>query len=176
MSTPRDLGALYARDGPGGGEAIAPAILCGLWCDGDATGPFSARKRARAPDESRPCPGLAGRLPPAHDPLANFRNTFLPDRKDLLGPLLLYAQAMGGLTWGTSRLDGTTIPAEASTRQAMRDQRRLERDRPLRAEGAKWFARTEPAEPTERPAGVVIAAASAFGQERLANLAQAPAG
>ena len=109
-------------------------------------------------------------------PLANFRNTFLPDRKDLLGPLLLYAQAMGGLTWGTSRLDGTTIPAEASKRQAMRDQRRLERDRPLRAEGAKWFARTEPAEPTERPARVVIAAASAFGPERLANLAQAPAG
>ena len=37
--TPRDLGALYARSGPRGGEAIALDMRCGLLCDGAATGP-----------------------------------------------------------------------------------------------------------------------------------------
>ena len=82
---------------------------------------------------------------------------------------------MGVLTVGHIRLDGTTIHAAASKSQAIGDTRRLERDSPRRTEVDTWFALPEHAEPTEMPAGVVIADALAFGQERRANLAQATA-
>ena len=108
--TPRDLGALYARSGPRGGEAIAPDMRCGLWCDGAATGTCSARKIERATDASIPCHGLAGGLHPAHDPMAHWRTPVLPERQDLCVHRLLDAQAMGVLTVGHIRLDGTTHP------------------------------------------------------------------
>jgi Transposase and inactivated derivatives len=142
---------------------------------GDATGTFSARKIARATDESMPFHFLAGGRHPAHDTLAHFRKTFLPALQDLFVHLLLYAQELGGLTVGNSSLDGTKIHADASKSRAISSKRLLELDSQLRTEVDTLFARTEHAEQTAMPAGVVIADAIALRHERLANLAQAQA-
>jgi hypothetical protein len=79
------------------------------------------------------------------------------------------------LTVGNISLDGTNIHADASKSRAISDTRRLELDSQRRTEVDKWFALTEHAEQTEMPAGWVIADASAFRHERLANLAEAKA-
>ena len=173
--TQLDLSAIYAHDGPRGGAAIAPEILVGLLWYGYATGTFSARKLERATDESMPFHFRAGGLHPDHDTIANFRTTFLADLQARLVHILLYAQEIGGLTWGNIRLDGPNIHADVSKSRAISDRRRLELDSHLSPEVDKLFALTEHAEPTEMPEGVVIADAIAVRHERLANLAQAQA-
>ena len=142
---------------------------------GYATGTFRSRKIERATYESMPFRFLAGGLHPDHDTLAHFRKTFLQALTDLFVHILLYAQAMGVLTLGNIRLDGPTIPADASKSSAISDKRLLELDSQLRTEVDQLFALTEHAEQTERPAGLVIADAIAFRHERLANLAKAKA-
>ena len=170
-----DLSAIYAHYSPRGGEAIAPEILLGLLFYGYATGTFSARKIERATYESMPFHFLAGGLHPDHDTIAHFRKTFLPELKDLFVHILLYAQEIGVLTLGNISLDGTKIHADASKSSAISYKRLLELDSQLRTEVDTLFARTEQAEQTEMPEGVVIADEIAFRHERLANLAQAKA-
>ncbi len=136
---------------------------------------MSSRTIERATDESMPFHFLAGGLPPDHDTMANCRNTFLPALQDLFVHLLLYAQALGGLTVGHSSLDGTTIHAEASKSRAISSPPRLARDSPRRPEVDTWFALTAHAEQTEIPEGLVIADAIALRHERLVNLAKAHA-
>jgi Transposase domain (DUF772) len=142
---------------------------------GYATGTCSARQIERATYASMPFHFLAGGLHPDHDPLANFRKTFLQALQDLCVPLLLYAQEIGVLTLGNISLDGTQIHADASKSRAISDKRRRALDSHLRPEVDTLFARTAQAEQTEMPEGVVIADAIAFRHERLANLAQAKA-
>ena len=142
---------------------------------GYATGTFRSRKIERATYESMPFHFLAGGLHPDHDTIANFRTTFLMERKDLFVPILLYAQALGVLTLGNLSLDGTKIHADASKSSAMSYKRLLDLDNQLRTEVDTLFALTEHAEQTEMPEGLVIADAIAFRHERLANLAQAKA-
>ena len=173
--TQRDLSAIYAHYGPRGGEAIAPEMLFGLLFYGYATGTFSARKIERATYESMPFRFLAGGLHPDHDPMANFRKTFLSELKDLFVPILLYAQELGVLTLGNLSLDGTQIHADASKSRAISYKRLLERDSQLRLEVDQLFALTEHAEQTEMPEGLVIADEIAFRHERLARLAEAKA-
>jgi len=107
--------------------------------------------------------------------MAPLRQTFLPALQDLFVHLLLYAQAMGVLTVGNIRLDGTTIHAEASKSMAISSKRLRALDSPRRTEVDELFALTEHAEQTEMPEGVVIADAIACRHERLANLAKAKA-
>lgn len=140
---------------------------------GYATGTFSARKIARATYESIPFHCLAGGLHPDHATMANFRKTFLPALQDLFVHRLLYAQELGVLTLGNISLDGTTIHADASKSSAVSDTRLLELDSQRRTAVDTFCARTEHAEQTELPEGVVIADASAFRHARLANLAKA---
>ena len=154
---------------------MAPDMLLGWRFYGEATGPFSARKIDQAPDESIPFRFMAGGLPPAHETMANFRHTLRPERQDLVGHILLYAQEVGVRHVGHSRLDGTNIHADASQSKAVSDQRLLELESRRRTAVDELFARTEPPEPTELPTGLVIADAIAFRQERRANLAQARA-
>jgi hypothetical protein len=142
---------------------------------GDATGPFRARTLARAPAASMPFHCRAGGLPPEHAPLAHVRTTSVPALQDLLVHRLLDAPEMGGLTWGNLSLDGTTIQAAASQSSALSCQRLRARDSPRRPEGDTVCARTEQAEPAERPAGGGSAAALAFRHARLATWAQAQA-
>ena len=173
--TQLDLSAIYAHYGPRGGEAIAPEILLGLLFYGYATGTFSSRKIERATYESMPFHFLAGGLHPDHDTIANFRKTFLPELKDLLVHILLYAQEIGVLTLGNISLDGTKIHADASKSSAISYKRLLELDSQLRTEVDTLFALTEHAEQTEIPEGLVIADEIAFRHERLVNLAKAKA-
>ena len=143
--------------------------------DGYAPGTFRARTIERAPSESMPFPFLAGGLPPAHAPLAHVRQTLLPARQALCVPLLVSAQALGVLTWGNSRRAGTPIHAAASKSRAIRDKRLLALASPRRTEVDPWCALTAHAEPTESPAGWVLADAIALRPARLGTLAQATA-
>src|SRR4029450_6616614 len=111
----------------------------------------------------------AGGLPPEHAPLAHVRTTSLPALQDLLVHRLLDAPEMGGLTWGNLSLDGTTIQAAASQSSALSCQRLRARDSPRRPEGDTVCARTEQAEPAERPAVGVHAAAPALHHAQRAH-------
>src|SRR6266849_9713962 len=99
--TQLDLSALYARYAPVGGVAIAPEILLGLLFYGYATGVFSTRKIERATAETVPFRFIAGNFHPDHDTLATFRQTFLPELKELFVQVLLLAQKAGVLKLGT---------------------------------------------------------------------------
>ena len=167
-----DLSAIYAHDGPRGGEAIAPDMLLGLLFYGYATGTFSSRKIEKATYESMPFRFIAGGLHPDHDTLAHFRNTFLSELKNLFVQILLYAQEVGVLTLGNISLDGTKIHADASKNSAISYKRLLELESQLRTEVDQLFDLTEHAEVPER---LVITDEIAFRQERLANLAKAKA-
>ena len=139
---------------------------------GYATGTFRARKRAKATYASIPFRCMAGGLHPAHDPRAQCRKTFLSALKHRGVHILLYAPAVGVLPWGKRSLDGTTIPADASTNRASSDKRLRALASPLRTAVDQLFDLTEPA---AGPEGLVSTDARALRHERLATLAQAKA-
>ena len=68
---------------------------------------------------------MAGGLHPDHDPLANFRKTFLDEIQVLVGQVLWVAQDVGVLKVGNIRLDGSKIHADASKHKAVSYQRLL---------------------------------------------------
>src|SRR5205085_3133846 len=90
-----DLSKLYAKYGPRGGVPYAPEVLLGLLLYGYATGIFSSRKIERATYEAVPFRFIAGNLHPDHGTLAAFRQTFLPELKDLFVQVLLLALEIG---------------------------------------------------------------------------------
>ena len=168
-----DLGAIYARYGERGGEAIAPEVLLALLFYGYATGLFSSRKIEKATYESLPFRFIGGGLHPDHDTLASFRKTFLPELKDLFVQILLLAQAAGVLKVGNLSLDGTKIHADASKSMAVSYKRLLELERQLQTEVDELFTLSERAEQLEVQAGLVIPDEIALRQQRLAQLAEA---
>src|SRR5256884_7359673 len=129
-----DLSAIYARYGSRGGQPYAPEILLGLLFYGYATGTFSSRKIERATYETVPFRFIAANLHPDHDTLATFRETFLPELKDLFVQVLLLAQEAGVLKLGTISLDGTKVHADAAKRNAVSYKRRLEVEAQLRTQ------------------------------------------
>ena len=172
-----DLGPIYARYAPRGGEAFAPEILLGLLFYGYATGLFSSRKIERATYESIPFRFIAGGLHPDHDTIANFRKTFLAEIQGLFVHILLLAQAAGILKLGNISLDGSKIHADASKSHAVSYQRLLELERQLRQEVQELFSLGEQADQGELqlPEGLVLEDEISLRQERLVNLAQAKA-
>ncbi|MBI3242827.1 MAG: transposase [Chloroflexi bacterium] len=172
-----DLGALYARYAPVGGEAFAPDILLALLFYGYATGVFSSRKIEKATYESLPFRFIAGNWHPDHDTLANFRKTFLVEIQELFVQILLLAQAAQVLKLGNLSLDGSKIHADASKSQAVSYKRLLELEVQLRQEVHDLLALGEQADQGDRqlPDGLVIPDEIALRQERLTNLAQAKA-
>ena len=172
-----DLGALYARYAPVGGEAFAPDILLALLFYGYATGVFSSRRIEKATYESLPFRFIAGNWHPDHDTLANFRKTFLVEIQELFVQILLLAQAAQVLKLGNLSLDGSKIHADASKSQAVSYKRLLELEVQLRQEVHELFALGEQADQGDLPLpdGLVIPNEIALRQERLTNLAQAKA-
>jgi len=142
---------------------------------GYATGVFSARKIEAATWETVPVRSSAGNLPPAHDTIAPFRTTVLPELKDLFVQVLGLAHLAGLLAWGHSSLEGSTIHAAASQRKAVRYKRRGEIEAQLRAQGEALLALSARAEQQEAPAGLVIADEIVLRQAHLTRWAEAKA-
>ena len=172
-----DLGILYARYAPVGGEAFAPDLLLALLFYGYATGVFSSRKIEKATYESLPFSFIAGNLHPDHDTLANFRKTFLAEIQELFVQILLLAQAAQVLKLGNLSVDGSKIHADASKSQAVSYKRLIELEVQLRRDVNELFTLGEQADQGELtlPAGLVLSDEIALRQERLANLAKAKA-
>ena len=150
-------------------------MLLGLLLYGYATGVFSSRKIERATYEAVPFRFIAGNLHPDHDTLATFRQTFLPQLKELFVQVLLLAQEAGVLKLGTISLDGTKVHADASKRKAISYKRLLELEAQLRTEVEELFALSEESDQSERPDGLVVRDEIARREDRLARLAQAKA-
>ncbi len=127
---------------------------------------FRSRTIERATYESVPFRFIAGNRHPAHDTIAEFRRTFLPDLKALFVQVLLLAQEAGVLTRGTISLAGTTIHADASTSKAVRYKRLRELEAQLRAEVEALFALAERMDERYRPDGLVGRDESARREER----------
>jgi transposase len=172
-----NLGKIYARYAPVGGEAIAPEILLGLLFYGYITGLFSSRKIEKATYESIPFRFIAGGLHPDHDTIANFRKTFLGEIKELFVEILLLAQTAGVLKLGNISLDGSKVHADASKSQAVSYKRLIEMEAQLRQEVNELFTLGEQADQGELrlPEGLVIEDEIAIRKERLENLAKAKA-
>jgi transposase len=168
-----DLSALYASYGSRGGEPYAPEVLLGLLLYGYATGVFSSRKIERATYESVPFRFIAGNLHPDHDTLATFRQTFLPQLKNLFIQVLLLAQEAGVLKLGTISLDGTKVHADASKHQAISYQRLLQLEAQLRTEVEELFTLSEQSNQSEKPDGLVVREEITRRENRLARLAEA---
>jgi transposase len=170
-----DLGKIYERYAPVGGEAIAPEILLGLLFYGYITGLFSSRKIEKATYESIPFRFIAGGLHPDHDTIANFRKIFLGEIKELFVDILLLAQAAGVLKLGNISLDGSKIHADASKSHAVSYKRLIEIEAQLRQEVNELLTLGEQADQGELrlPEGLVIEDEIAIRKERLENLAKA---
>lgn len=166
-----DLSALYARYGTRGGTAYAPEILLSLLLYGYATGVFSSRKIERATYESIPFRFIAGDLHPDHDTLAHFRQTFLPEIKELFVQVLLLAQQAGVLKLGTISLDGSKVHADASKHHAVSYKHLLKLESQLRLEVEELVARAD--QPEEVPEGLVIKEELKRRKTKLEQLAQA---
>jgi len=172
-----DLGLLYARYAPIGGEALAPEILLGLLFYGYATGVFSSRKIEQATFESLPFRFVAGGQHPDHDTLANFRKTFLTEIAELFVQILLLAQATHVLKLGNLSLDGSKIHADASKSQAVSYKHLIELEMQARQEVQELLTLGEQVDQgdLQLPDGLVIPNEVALRQERLTNLAKAKA-
>lgn len=172
-----DLGPVYARYAPVGGEAIAPEILLGLLFYGYATGVFSSRKIEQATHENLAFRYVAGGQNPDHDTIAHFRKTFLAELQELFVQILLLAKLAGVLKLGNLSLDGSKIHADASKSQAVSYKRLIELEARLGVEVQELLTLGEQADQGEvsLPAGMVVADEVALRQQRLASLAQAKA-
>jgi len=170
-----DLGVIYTRYAPRGGEPYAPEILLGLLFYGYASGVFSSRKIERATYESIPFRYIAGGLHPDHDTIANFRKTFLPQITELFVQVLLVAKEAGVLKLGKISLDGSKIHADASKSKAVSYKRLLQLERQLQAEVEELLVLSERADKGQLPEGLDIGEEIVFRQERLINLSRARA-
>lgn len=172
-----DLGKVYGKYAPTGGEAIAPEILLGLLFYGYVTGIFSSRKIEKASYESIPMRYIAGGLHPDHDTIAHFRKNFLEEIKELFVQILLMAQAAGVLKIGNISLDGSKIHADASKSHAVSYKRLIEMEVALKAEVRELLEMGERVDQGEIqvPDGMVVENEIAIRAERLSNLAKAKA-
>jgi len=170
-----DLSRIYGCYGSRGGEPYAPEILLALLLYGYATGVFSSRKIERATYESIPFRFIGGDLHPDHDTLANFRQTFGAEIKDLFVQVLLLAQAAGVLKLGNISLDGSKIQANASKSKAVSYRRLVELEIQLRREVDELFTLAEHSDRQGVPEGLVITDEVGLRQQRLARLAEAKA-
>jgi transposase len=172
-----DLGDIYRRYAPVGGEAIAPEILLGLLFYGYATGVFSSRKIERATYESLPFRFVASGLHPDHDTIAVFRKTFLAEIQDLFVQILLLAQAVGVLKLGNISLDGSKIHADASKSKAVSYKRLGELETQLRQEVEQLLTLGAQVDRGEQalPEGLMVQEELQRREDRLAQLAEAKA-
>lgn len=168
-----DFGKFYARYAQSGAPPYAPELLFGLLLYGYCTGLFSSRKIERATNESLPFRYLAGGRHPDHDTIANFRQQFLDEIKDLFVQVLLLAQEAGVLKMGNLSLDGSKIHADASKSKAVSYERLLELEVFLRSEVEELFKLAEATEAAELPEGFKIEDEISIRQARLARLGQA---
>ena len=168
-----DFSQFYACFAVCGAPPYAPELLFALLLYGYCTGVFSSRKIERATTESLPFRFLAGGRHPDHDTIANFRQQFLAEIKDLFVQVLLLAQASGVLKLGNLSLDGSKIHADASKSQAVSYKRLLELETLLCQEVEELFHLAEAAETAELPEGLNPNDEIAFRQARLARLEEA---
>lgn len=168
-----DFSKFYARYAESGAPPYAPELLFGLLLYGYCTGLFSSRKIERATNESLPFRYLAGGRHPDHDTIANFRQQFLDQIKDLFVQVLLLAQEAGVLKMGNISLDGSKIHADASKSKAVSYKRLLELEIILRREVEELFKLAEATEAAELPEGFKIEDEISIRQARLERLGQA---
>lgn len=168
-----DFGKFYTRYAATGAPPYAPELLFSLLLYGYCTSVFSSRKIEVSTSESLPFRFLAGDLHPDHDTIANFRQQFLEEIKDLFVQVLLLAQAAGVLKLGHLSLDGSKVHADASKSKAVSYKRLLEIEAVVRSEVEELFKLAEAAEATELPAGFNLKDEIEFRKARLERLAEA---
>ena len=168
-----DLSRVYAQYSELGAPPYAPEVLLGLLVYGYATGVFSSRKIEQATYEVLPFRYIAGDMHPDHDTLAQFRQQFLSEVKDVFVQVLLIAQAMGHITLGNVSLDGSKIHADASKSKAVSYKRLLEIEAFLQREVEELFALADAAEGGPLPADMNLHDEVARRQAQLAQLAEA---
>jgi transposase len=168
-----DLSEIYKQYSEQGAPPYAPEALLGLLFYGYASGVFSSRKIEQATYEVIPFRFIAGDMHPDHDTIANFRQRFLAELKELFVQILLIAQAMGQLQLGNVSLDGSKIHADASKSKAVSYRRLLAIEAYLQAEVNELFALAEAADGGQLPDELNIQDEVERRQQQLARLGEA---
>jgi transposase len=168
-----DLSAIYDQYGELGAPPYAPEVMLGLLFYGYATGVFSSRKIEKATYEVIPFRFISGDMHPDHASIAQFRQQFLPELKELFVQILLIAHAMGHLELGNVSLDGSKIHADASKSKAISYKRRLELEVYLQSEVSELFALAESSDGGQLPDELNIGDEIARRKKQLEGLAKA---
>lgn len=168
-----DLSEIYEQYSDQGAPPYAPEIMLGLLFYGYATGVFSSRKIERATYEVIPFRFIAGNMHPDHATIAQFRQQFLTELKELFVQVLLIAQELGHLQVGNVSLDGSKIHADASKSKAVSYKRLLAIEAYLQAEVSELFALAETADGGHLPEELKPQDEIEHRQQQLAQLAEA---
>ena len=143
----RDLSPILAayETGDGRGQPpYHPALMVKRLLYADCTGKPSSRQIEPATYEEVPYRVLAANQHPDHDSLTAFRQQHLPALAGRFLQVLTLCQQAGLVKLGHVALDGTTVLANASTPQAMRDGRMRAAEQQLEAEVAALLAPAQP--------------------------------
>ena len=168
-----DLSNIYEQYSDQGAPPYAPEIMLGLLFYGYATGVFSSRKIERATYEVVPFRFIAGNMHPDHATIAQFRQQFLTELKELFVQVLLIAQELDYLQVGNVSLDGSKIHADASKSKAVSYKRLLAIESHLQAEVNELFALAEAADGGQLPNELNLQNEIERRQHQLARLAEA---
>jgi hypothetical protein len=168
-----------SKPGSGTGARVGypyhPALRLALLFYGYAPGGFSSRQLAPATHDSIAFRYRCANTHADHRTIADFRKRFLDALAGLFTEVLLIAQAMGRLTLGTVRLDGTKIKANASKHQALSFAHASRLGEQLKGEGEALLRLAEQADTTPLPEPWDLPRELQRREQRLAVIAAAKA-
>lgn len=140
---------------------------------GYATGTFSSRKIERATYDSQAFRHIACNLHPDHDPLAPFRRRFGAEFPPAFVPVLQVARENQPVRFGTVRLDGPKVHANASKHSALSHGHAENLEAQLKAEVEDLVQQAEAADRSGLPEGLSLPGELQRRQPRLAAIAEA---
>jgi transposase len=111
-----------------------PALMVGLYLYGAMRRTYSSRRLAELCQRDLGCIYLVGRATPDFHTIAEFRQRFSAELKDLFLQVLLLCREAGLVRLGHVSLDGTKVRANASKHKAMSYGRMLQKEPQLAAE------------------------------------------
>jgi len=139
-----DLGTIHqAYRCERGRPPFHPEAMVGLLLYGACRGIYSSRQLAQACRDNVTFMYLTGRLQPDFHTIAQFRQRFREELKDLFRQVLQLCRKAGLVRLGHVSLDGTKVRANASKHKAMSYGRMLSKERELEEEVRRWFEEGE---------------------------------
>jgi len=145
-----DLSAIHrALRAERGRPPFHPQAMVGLLLYGACKGIYSSRRLRTACRHDLAFIYLMGRAQPGFHAIAEFRQRFRKELRDLFRQVLELCRKAGMVRLGHVSLDGTKVRANASKHKAMSYGRLLAKRRSLEEEVESWFKQADQADAAE---------------------------